>query len=99
MTFKKRGGKGLRETIQKVHLPYYILVPVTGFIANIPFVFKPYCMANMDLSRFIIFTKATESIVLFCISKFIFKEKSTAFEKKFVYFANIGRYSNSVLKF
>ncbi len=77
MTAKKRGGIGFKGTIQKVRLPYYILVPVTGIIANIPCVFNPYCMVNMDLTQYMILTKASESIVLFCISRFIFKEKST----------------------
>ena len=80
MTSKKRGGIGFRGAVEKVRLPLYILVPVTGIIANIPCVFNPYCMANMDLTQYIILTKASESIVLFCISKFIFKEKHTTTE-------------------
>lgn len=80
MTAGSRGGIGLRGAIEKIRLPYYILVPVTGIIANIPCVFNPYCMANMDLTQYMILTKASESIVLFCISRFIFKEKSTKTE-------------------
>lgn len=80
MTAKKRGGIGFKGAVQKIRLPYYILVPVTGIIANIPCVFNPYCMANMDLTQYIILTKASESVVLFCISRFIFKEKSTPTE-------------------
>lgn len=80
MTSKKRGGIGLKGTIKKVRLPLYVLVPVTGIIANIPCIFNPYCMANMDLTQYMIFTKAGESIVLFSISKFIFKEESSKIE-------------------
>ena len=80
MVSKKHGGIGLKETVGKVRSVLWILVPVTGIIANIPCVFNPYCMANMDLTQYMIFTKATESIVLFCISRFIFKEKSTPTE-------------------
>ena len=80
MVSKKRGGIGLKGTINKVRLPFWILVPVTGIIANIPCVFNPYCMANMDLTQYMIFTKAAESLVLFGISRFIFKEKSTTTE-------------------
>lgn len=80
MVSKKRNGIGFKATVFKVRPPVWILVPVTGIIANIPCVFTPYCMANMDLTQYMIFTKATESIVLFCISKFIFREKSTPTE-------------------
>lgn len=80
MVSKKRGGIGFKGTVGKVRLAWWILVPVTGVIANIPCVFNPYCMANMDLTQYMILTKASESIVLFCISRFIFKEKSTKAE-------------------
>lgn len=80
MTSKAKGGIGFKGTVNKVAAPLWLLAVATGIIANIPCVFNPYCMLNMDLTQYMIFTKATESIVLFCISKFIFKEKSTNIE-------------------
>lgn len=68
---------GFRATARKVPFKFYILIPLTATIANIPCVTNAYCMMNMDLNTYIIVLNAAESLVLFLISRFIFKEKST----------------------
>lgn len=68
---------GLKETARKVPWRLYILIPLTATIANIPCVTNAYCMMNMDLNTYIIVLNAAESMVLFLISRFIFKEKSS----------------------
>ena len=64
-------------TAKKVQWKYYILIPLTATIANIPCVLNVLCMQNMDLTIYTIVLTAAESMVYFLISRFIFKEKST----------------------
>ena len=68
---------GIVETAKKVKWKYYILIPLTATIANIPCVTNVYCMQNMDLAIYTIVLTAAESMVYFLISRLIFKEKST----------------------
>ena len=68
---------GVARVARKVPLPYYILIPVTATIANIPCVTNVLCMQNMNLTAYIILLNAAESLVLFLISRLIFKEKSS----------------------
>lgn len=68
---------GIAETAKKVRAKYYILIPLTATIANIPCVTNVLCMQNMDLAIYTIVLTAAESLVYFLISRFIFKEKST----------------------
>ena len=72
-----RNGIGLKATFLKVNPYLYILVPIVATVANIPTVICTYCMKNMDLSVYVVLSNATALLILFVISKFIFKEKST----------------------
>jgi drug/metabolite transporter (DMT)-like permease len=71
---------GIAETAKTVPAKYYILIPITATIANIPCVTNTLCIQNMDLTVYTILLNAAESLVLFLISRFIFKEKSTKVE-------------------
>ena len=86
---KKKGDKtvvfseyriGISEVIKKVPTPFYILIPITATIANIPCVTNTMCLQNMDLAVYTILLNAAESLVLFLISRLIFKERSTRLE-------------------
>ena len=68
---------GIAETVRKVPAKFYILIPITATIANIPCVTNAYCMMNMDLTIFVVVTKAAESLVYFFISSVIFKERAS----------------------
>ena len=71
---------GAIASAKRVPSKLYILIPITATVANIPCVTGAYCLMNMDLSIYTIITKAAESLVFFCISRFIFKEKTTRLE-------------------
>ena len=68
---------GVPEVAKKVPPLFYVLIPITATIANIPCVTNTLCMKNLDLTVYTILLNAAESLVLFIISRFIFKEKST----------------------
>jgi drug/metabolite transporter (DMT)-like permease len=68
---------GIMATARKVQWRYYVLIPLTATIANIPCVTNVICMQNMDLAIYTIVLTAAESLVYFLISRLIFKEKST----------------------
>ena len=71
---------GISAAVKRVPSRIYVLIPITATVANIPCVTSAYCLMNMDLSIFTIITKAAESLVFFCISRFFFKEKTTRLE-------------------
>lgn len=79
-TLIPREGIGLKATFLKVRPALYILVPVVATVANIPTIIQAYCMENIDLSIYTVFMNAAASLVLFCISRFIFKEKSSVID-------------------
>ena len=68
---------GIMETARRVPWKFYLLIPLTANLANIPCVTNMWCLQNMELSVYTIVLNAAESLVYFAISRFIFKEKST----------------------
>lgn len=70
-------GIGIKATFLKVNPKLYILVPIVATVANIPTVINTVAMRYLDLSVYTVLSGALALIILFCISKFIFKEKST----------------------
>lgn len=73
-------GIGLKATFLKVNPRLYILVPIVATVANIPTVLNTVAMRHLDFSVYTVISGALALLVLFCISKFIFKEKSTPLE-------------------
>ena len=68
---------GIPAVAKKVPPLFYLIIPFTATIANIPCVTNALCMMNLNLSAYMVVLNAAESLVMFCISRFIFKEKST----------------------
>ena len=74
-TLLRRHADGFADSFLRVNPKLYILVPIVATVANIPSVINTLCVNNMDLSVYTVLSRAIELLVLFVISRFIFKEK------------------------
>ena len=72
-----RRGIGLKATALMVDPKLYILVPIVATVANIPTVLCTVAMKNMPISVYTVLTNFFALLVLFVISRVIFKEKTS----------------------
>lgn len=77
---KSNGGQGVKQELKTVNPICILLIVLTCIIGNPTNVLSAYVLKTMPLSIYTIFSAGVSSIVIYLMSRFIFKEKVSKLE-------------------